>query len=88
MQSSVIGKVEKARRYAEEKDRVTFSNFRLSFRGDHNDYVVNYKGGGWDCTCSFFPLYGFCSHTMAVERILQEMVPALGSTPASNGNCK
>ena len=33
MYSSVIGKIEKAKRYAEEKGRVTFSSFVVTFRG-------------------------------------------------------
>ena len=33
MQSSLIGKIQKAKAYAEEPDRVQFNNFSLNFRG-------------------------------------------------------
>jgi hypothetical protein len=69
MQSSLIGKIEKAKRYAEEPDRVTLSEFAADFRGDHNNYTVNYKGKEWHCTCPFFSQRGTCSHTMALQRL-------------------
>jgi len=75
MQSSLIGKIEKAKRYAEEKDRITFSELAVRFRGENNDYDTSYRNGKWHCTCSFFSSWGMCSHTMAMERILAEMLP-------------
>ncbi len=74
MQSSLIGKIEKARRYAEERDRITFHSFALKFRGDHGDYLVTCNLGAWHCTCDFFARWNTCSHTMATERILGEML--------------
>ena len=75
MQSSLIGKVEKAKRYAEEPDRVTLSEFAADFRGEHNSYTVSYRDGKWNCTCHFFPQWGLCSHVMALQRLLAEMLP-------------
>lgn len=75
MQSSLIGKIEKAKRYAEEKDRITFSELAVRFRGENSDYDTSYRDGKWHCTCSFFSNWGMCSHTMAMERILAEMLP-------------
>lgn len=75
MQSSLIGKIEKAKRYAEERDRVLFSDLTVKFRGDHDSYSVTYKGGKWHCTCHFFLSWGLCSHTMALQKILTEMLP-------------
>ena len=65
MYSSVIGKIEKAKRYAEEKGRVTFSSFVVTFRGENDDHKVEYSDGNLTCTCTFFPGHGFCSHSMA-----------------------
>jgi hypothetical protein len=76
MHSSLIGKIEKARRYAEERDRITFGNFKISFRGEHDLYQVDFNEGRWQCTCNFFAGWGLCSHTMAMQRILGEMLPA------------
>ena len=70
MQSSLIGKIEKAKHYAEEKGRVSITSLSATFRGDHNSYQVDYDGGRWSCTCFFFSTHGLCSHTMALERML------------------
>jgi hypothetical protein len=75
MQSSLIGKIEKAKRYANEPDRVTFSDFAASFRGDNSTYEISYGDGKWQCTCLFFSQRGVCSHTMALQRLLGIMLP-------------
>ncbi len=75
MQSSLIGKIEKAKRYAQETDRITFSEFSVKFRGEHDTYITSLKDGKWQCTCSFFPNWKMCSHTMAMEKILGNMLP-------------
>lgn len=75
MHSSLIGKIEKAKRYAEERDRITFSHFAANFRGEHDNYSLTYKDGQWQCSCHFFSGWGVCSHTMALQRILAEMLP-------------
>ena len=68
MYSSVIGKIEKAKRYAEEKGRVTFSSFVVTFRGENDDHKVEYSDGNLTCTCTF-------CHSMALQRMLEEMLP-------------
>jgi hypothetical protein len=75
MQSSLIGKIEKANRYAQETERVTFSDFSVKFRGENSDYDTGFKDGKWSCSCSFFHNWGLCSHTMALEKILGQMLP-------------
>ena len=84
MQSSLIGKVEKAKRYAEEPERVTLSEFAADFRGDHNSYSVSYKGKKWHCTCQFFAQRRTCSHIMALQRLFAGVLPketAITSAP-------
>jgi len=80
MQSSMIGKIEKAKRYAQETERVTFSEFSVKFRGEHDNYDTGYKNGKWHCSCNFFSSWGVCSHTMALERILSNMLPKEAAT--------
>ena len=75
MQSSLIGKIEKAKRYAQETGRITFSELSVEFRGDNDDYTTGYKDGKWHCSCHFFSSWGLCSHTMALERVLKDMLP-------------
>ena len=74
MNSSFIGKVDKARRYAEEKDRVSITTFKATFQGNHGTYEVEFDGGNWRCECLFFWNHGTCSHIMALQRILDEVL--------------
>ncbi len=90
MQSSLIGKIEKAKRYAEETERIAFTEFSVKFQGNHDSYTTGYKDGQWYCSCDFFSSWGICSHTMAVEKILGKMLPeetssALHATLTSHG---
>ncbi|MFC2066109.1 hypothetical protein ACFLUO_03470 [Chloroflexota bacterium] len=84
MQSSLIGKIEKAKRYAQETDRITFSELSVKFRGENNTYDTSYKDGEWHCSCSFFSNWSLCSHTMALEKILVNMLPAEALTTQSD----
>ncbi len=74
MHSSIIGKIDKARKYAEEKDRVNITILKATFQGDHNSYEVGFENGSWHCECRFFLTRGVCSHTMALQRMLDEML--------------
>ncbi|MGB4596123.1 MAG: SWIM zinc finger family protein [Anaerolineaceae bacterium] len=74
MDSGMIGKIEKAKRYATEPQRFTFTQFEASVKGENSDHVVRYDSGKWNCTCSYFQNHGLCSHTMAFEIILGNMV--------------
>jgi hypothetical protein len=75
MDYGMIGKIEKAKRYAEERDRVHFQSFQVTFDGENNPHAVRYEGGQWECDCRFFKTRGVCSHTMAMEKILADMLP-------------
>ncbi len=74
MDYGMIGKLEKARRYAQQKDRFKFQNFSVTMDGENNPHVIKYDNGTFECDCSFFQSRGRCSHTMALEIILDEMV--------------
>ena len=74
MYSSVIGKVEKAKRYTEEKDRVTFGSFVATFRGENDNHKIEYKDGNLACSCQFFAMRNFCSHSIALQSILEGML--------------
>lgn len=75
MRSSLIGKIEKAKRYAREPDRITFSGFTAVFRGENSEHKLSYANGKWHCSCSFFSQWGICSHIMALQQILGSMLP-------------
>ena len=74
MDSSIIGKIEKARKYAEEKDRVTITSLKATFLGNHNTHEVEFDSGSWRCRCHYFSMRATCSHTMALQRILENML--------------
>ncbi|MDE2669917.1 MAG: hypothetical protein OXI51_09725 [Chloroflexota bacterium] len=76
MQSSIIGKIEKARRYAAEPERFCIEGFTVTVRGDNTDHRVEFADEVWTCTCGFFAEWSICSHTMAIERVLAGLVPA------------
>jgi hypothetical protein len=74
MDSGLIGKIEKAKRYAEEKDRISITKFEAKFRGENNEHFVTYDDGNWNCTCNYFQGHGVCAHTMGIELVLEGMV--------------
>ena len=76
MDSGMIGKIQKAKRYAEEKNRIHFSSFTVTFDGTNNPHTVQFVNSRWTCDCDFFQTRGRCSHTMALEMILDGMIEA------------
>ncbi len=74
MDYGMIGKIEKAKRYARERDRFTVKNMVVIVGGENNPHEVHYDEGKWQCDCEFFQSRGRCSHTMALEIILENMV--------------
>ncbi len=83
MNSSLIGKIEKAKRYAEERSRIHVHGLRVDFDGVNDRHEVTLEGDAWRCSCDFFAGWGACAHTMALERILEGMLPrsVLRTTP-------
>ena len=75
MQSSLIGKIQKANMYAREPERVKFSGFSTTFRGEHDSYNVSFRDEQWSCSCHFFPTSGICSHVMALQKLISPMLP-------------
>jgi len=75
MDYGMIGKIEKAKRYAEERDRISVNDLTVTFNGTNNPHMVTFKNESWQCDCSFFQTRGRCSHTMALEMILEGMIP-------------
>jgi hypothetical protein len=73
---NVVSDVEKAKRYADESDRIRFNTFEVTFHGENSDHHTNFSHGRWSCDCSFFHSRTCCSHTMAMERILGKMLEA------------
>ncbi len=83
MRSSLIGKIEKARRYAKEPGRVTLSGLTADFHGENAEHKLSYSDGKWSCTCAFFGQWETCSHVMALQEMFKLELPkeALASLP-------
>jgi len=73
MHSSLIGKIEKARRYAQEPERITIHSLTATFRGSNDTHDLSFAAGRWHCGCEFFAGWNVCCHTMAMERLLAGM---------------
>lgn len=74
MDNGMIRKYAKAKMYAEERDRITFKSFTVEIDGKNNPHYVSYENGKWQCDCDYFIGRDRCSHTMALEIILQNML--------------
>ncbi len=73
MDSGMISKIEKAKNYAEQRDRFHLETLTVTFVGDNNPHVITLKDNTWHCDCDFFASRNRCSHTIALERILEGM---------------
>lgn len=82
MDSGMIGKIQKAKFYAEEPERIQILQFEATFQGTNSEHTLSYDRGEWRCTCNFFASRGVCSHTMAMERLLGAMLPPEAIAPA------
>jgi hypothetical protein len=74
MDYGMIGKIEKAKRYAQERKRIHFQSFTVTLDGENNPHTVRYHNNAWECDCTFFQTRARCSHTMAMEMILEGML--------------
>jgi hypothetical protein len=74
VQSGMMGKVEKAMRYAHEPDRVAIHRLEATFAGDNGSHTVTLDGEHWNCDCHLFEQAGGCTHTLAVQKMLDPML--------------
>lgn len=76
MHSSMISKIDKAHRYAQEPERIKLDGLSASFAGGHDSYRITLSDGNWACTCHTFESHavGTCAHVMALQQILGNML--------------
>ena len=75
MDYGLMSKIKKAKNYAQERDRIRFESFAVTFEGKNNPHSVRFENQAWECDCNFFHTRGRCSHTIALEIILEGMLP-------------
>jgi hypothetical protein len=76
LDSGMINKIQKAKEYASEPERIHFSRLEVDFDGKNGNHHVGFDDGSWHCDCDYFRHHHTCSHTMAMERVLGVMAPA------------
>jgi len=76
MDSALIRKMQKAKQYAQERERFKFLALEVQIEGNNSTHLVKYDHGQWTCDCGFFQSRGQCSHTMAVEYLLDGLLGA------------
>lgn len=74
MHSDLIGKIEKARRYAQEPERVALDEIKARFHGGNNEHTITLSEGQWDCDCEFFRVRRTCAHVMAMQKMFNPML--------------
>jgi hypothetical protein len=74
MDSGMIGKIQKAKRYAQEHQRFHFEALAVKIDGENNSHTARLEAGKWHCDCDFFQSHGLCTHTMALEELLKDML--------------
>lgn len=74
MHSDLIGKIEKARRYAQEPERVALDELKARFHGGNNEHQVTLNNGQWNCDCEFFRTRKTCAHIMAMQKLFNPML--------------
>jgi hypothetical protein len=83
MDYGMIGKIQKSKRYAEERYRFQFKSFELTFDGDNNPHEVSFDHGVFQCDCEFFITHHARSaqrydpYRMALEILLKDMIPII-----------
>jgi hypothetical protein len=70
MQSTIVTKAEKARRYALELDRLRIGALEATFEAGGGTHVLRLGEAGWSCDCEFFVANRVCPHVEAASRML------------------
>lgn len=81
MHSEMISKIEKARHYAHEPERIEILALTARFHGSNDDHEFSLQEGRWECDCSFFSNWGTCPHVMAAQKILECMLTPVARQP-------
>jgi hypothetical protein len=74
LNSSLIGKIDKAKRYQQEPERINFQAMTVTINGENATHNVSLTDTNWHCDCDFFGHHNTCSHVMAMQRILAPML--------------
>ena len=54
MDSGMIGKIQKSKQYASERERIKINALSVTLQGQNNAHQVSFMDGAWRCDCDFF----------------------------------
>jgi hypothetical protein len=74
MDSSFIQKIEKAKDYAVQPDRIKIKAYQAEFRGDNGNHTLTYEGDQWHCDCDYYAGRKTCTHVMTMQIRLEGKV--------------
>jgi hypothetical protein len=74
MHSDLIGKIEKARHYAQEPQRFTIDALHTNFHGGNHEHTIILKQHEWSCDCEAFHRHLTCAHVMALQKMFLPML--------------
>lgn len=74
MNSGLIGKIQKAHRYAQEPERIHLQSVTATFDGDNSAYNLSLNDDAWVCNCHTYETFGDCQHVMALQLLLKPML--------------
>ena len=76
LDSGMINKIQKAKMYADEPERIHIRELRVDFDGKNSPHKVEFRQDRWTCDCGYFRNHRTCSHVMAIDRVLGVMAPS------------
>lgn len=74
MNSGLIGKIEKAHRYARQPERLRIHSLTATFSGDNSSYELSLANDRWTCDCHTYQTFSDCQHVMAAQQMLHAML--------------
>ncbi|MEK7473495.1 MAG: nucleoside-triphosphatase, partial [Patescibacteria group bacterium] len=67
----LVKKIERARGYISEPDRIIRKNSGAEIRSEHGKRNLIRLNGGWECNCDFFKINKICSHSIAAAEVIR-----------------
>ena len=64
----------KSLKYAKELERFNIINFEIEMKSEHDTRYIKYCNNTYECTCDYYHHNGTCSHIMAIQNILNNIV--------------
>ncbi len=74
MHSDLIGKIEKARYYAQEPERFAINALTADLKGENHGHSIALREDTWSCDCGAFQRHHTCSHVMSLQKLLSPML--------------